>query len=1761
MSSRNLTSEGSTSDEISEVTEQPSEKTVTPSTESAVTSTEIFQQPVALNAASLNAIIDQAVGTMPGTAVSTGLGIPEFLIPGTGSISGMFGGVVLGGLALGGLGGSSAGILSGVASSSSLLGGRLVNGYISGARVYQDQDGDGVYDAGEPSATTAADGSFELTIVSGGGSLIAEPLAGTVDMSTGATVTSQFSAPSGATVISPVSTLVDAGLSENQVKTALGIDSSIDLLNFDPVSETLYGDDPDKALSFKSASVLVSNLLDVGSEVIAGAAGSDANFSDQVVSGIVGLIQESGSSAVDLSDADTVGNALTKAAIAAESDGVTLDASYNDTVTGMKTQIASANAAVKTALIDHAGDPEAALLQIAKVEAATQTSLAAKAKAVAKGDDTVDSLGSFDLSGAITSASVPDVIQALVSATAPGRGQSGVSSIYSDAYTDVLTPTWAVSAGAITDTVIVTDSGDTSKKVTGADSVTITLPRTVDASAMSALHVSVWRSKPNADLQIKIIDYGSNSAAGGDDDSQHVVTYNTANENKISGGQWADLEIKLADLTDLSSTANIGQIVISSQKDGAASGETLYLDNVYLSKTFSGFTFDESEWSSTSSGWTVTGSEGAFIAGWDDVRQSDDNNLLGVLKGGIYSHAILRTGTNNAQPIIDPVDLNNNAVLGMWVHTEQAGSEIRIQLGDSATGGWPNDQKYTEAKATTTEAGWNFLTFDFNNPAERFVANGATNGSRGYTAATKFDPDTTYDMLSIFPDLSVEAAIGRSYYFDALAPYDGSVPAKPLEVAGTDTSGGSSHPDFTGLDFEGATSDYNLLGFQGAEDQISLVVDPEDASNTVIQFTKTTDAYHYAGVQLGIGTTETVGPINFDMANDQTAISARIWVPEAHLNVNDGSIIARMEVGDSIFSGAVDMNFVHAEAELTQAGWNDVIFDFSQPVERWVTSYGRNEYVTLSDSVDYDRISIFIDWENGKGATPLTSDTTYYIDSISGPGEGLSGGYTIPDGYVLAFEDNFDDIGQVPDPTYWTLETGATGWGNNELQNYQNGSDDAQIIDIGVADGDTDGSNDGINGALRITAKRDGNEITSARVKSDIDYLPAYGYYEIRAKLPSESGAWPAIWMLGDMNDGGWPATGEIDLVEWSSKYFSEADGDTIIHALHMTDRHGGNPIKWEGQIDSQVDDWHTYQLWWTEDYVKLGVDGGINDAHLTYNKPSGATNNNWPYDDPMDIIMNVAIGGTLGGDEYVPAGSFNYEMYVDYVRVYQTAPVPTIGPATPDEPSAGIIALLSDTYSVGTTSNWRTDDSVNSAVTDLSLSGNSVKQYSNVTQFTVEPSAALDASDAYKFQFAVYRTDPYADLKVKLVDFGADGVAGGSDNSQHEIVFSQANGNAIKSGQWVPVEIKMSELTGLNSQSAIGQIVVSSTKTLNGTEEGSSETIYLDDVFFSPAPAPTTGPTNTPTEVARYTKSLFSDSYTPEISSTWTDGSGSAQDLVLSGNTVKKATGGSLTMSSGSPLDLSLMENLMLDVWRTDETAELRLTLVHQNATQQTIVLSETNGYPQPVVGEWTTLSIPLDSFSSLTSLDAIDSLVVSSHGGSSVLGETLYVDNLYSVRSAPPLEVTFALDDDSGFDLTNVTGGSAAVQAGFYVPPGGDSPAAFLTKTAGADELGVSFLQLSSGELISTMNSLVSMRVWTQSNEQNIRLKLEDVVDGETIELTAVTGSNHANQWQTVSWDFSGADHSKTYDKATVYFEAAQGSSAAYYLFDDVQFEGATP
>ena len=128
----------------------------------------------------------------------------------------------------------------------------------------------------------------------------------------------------------------------------------------------------------------------------------------------------------------------------------------------------------------------------------------------------------------------------------------------------------------------------------------------------------------------------------------------------------------------------------------------------------------------------------------------------------------------------------------------------------------------------------------------------------------------------------------------------------------------------------------------------------------------------------------------------------------------------------------------------------------------------------------------------------------------------------------------------------------------------------------------------------RITAKNADGTITSARVKSDIDVGP-YGYYEVRAKLPSEDGAWPAIWLLGEGGRSTWPHEGEIDLVEWSSA--ANAGDQQIISALHRP----AESVVEHTSLTSAVDEWHTYQVWWTPDSIKIGVDGTEADAHLVF--------------------------------------------------------------------------------------------------------------------------------------------------------------------------------------------------------------------------------------------------------------------------------------------------------------------------------------------------------------------------------------------------------------------------------------------------------------------------------------------------------------------------------------------------------------------------------
>jgi len=234
----------------------------------------------------------------------------------------------------------------------------------------------------------------------------------------------------------------------------------------------------------------------------------------------------------------------------------------------------------------------------------------------------------------------------------------------------------------------------------------------------------------------------------------------------------------------------------------------------------------------------------------------------------------------------------------------------------------------------------------------------------------------------------------------------------------------------------------------------------------------------------------------------------------------------------------------------------------------------------------------------------------------------------------LVWADDFD--GDVVNSGNWTFETGATGWGNNELQNYTNGSN-AKVQD----------------GILTITAKKlndnkAAGSYTSTRIISSGKKEFTYGRMEIRAKLPSGTGIWPAIWMLGsNIGNVGWPACGEIDIMEYVGY-----QPNTVHATVHTPAGYGSNGSGSSKTLQTAEEEFHVYGLFWTEKEMVFYTDSIDN---VTYRYvPSNKTDDNWPFNKPQFFILNVAVGGNWGGAQGIDNSIFPQSMQIDYVRVYQ---------------------------------------------------------------------------------------------------------------------------------------------------------------------------------------------------------------------------------------------------------------------------------------------------------------------------------------------------------------------------------------------------------------------------------------------------------------------------------------------------------------------------
>jgi len=229
-----------------------------------------------------------------------------------------------------------------------------------------------------------------------------------------------------------------------------------------------------------------------------------------------------------------------------------------------------------------------------------------------------------------------------------------------------------------------------------------------------------------------------------------------------------------------------------------------------------------------------------------------------------------------------------------------------------------------------------------------------------------------------------------------------------------------------------------------------------------------------------------------------------------------------------------------------------------------------------------------------------------------------------PPGYKLVWHDEFNS--PSIDASKWNYEVNGDGGGNNELQYYTNSSENSFIKDS----------------CLVIQALKQsymGKDYTSARLNSNGKGDWKYGRFEARAKLPYGQGLWPAIWMLPtDWVYGGWPKSGEIDIMEELGQ-----QANKIYGTIHYGDPHqqqGGNYTLPNGYFSS---DFHIFACEWDSTSISFYVDSvKYFTAHISK-----------PFDQKFHFVLNVAVGGNWpGSPDYTTY--FPQQMVIDYVRVFQ---------------------------------------------------------------------------------------------------------------------------------------------------------------------------------------------------------------------------------------------------------------------------------------------------------------------------------------------------------------------------------------------------------------------------------------------------------------------------------------------------------------------------
>ena len=424
-------------------------------------------------------------------------------------------------------------------------------------------------------------------------------------------------------------------------------------------------------------------------------------------------------------------------------------------------------------------------------------------------------------------------------------------------------------------------------------------------------------------------------------------------------------------------------------------------------------------------------------------------------------------------------------------------------------------------------------------------------------------------------------------------------------------------------DFEGNGTITNWFGDDCNinANQTNLYADSNNNSATVLKYDDVGGTY--SNVRFEINNT-------FNLLSDYV-FTLKIYVPSSGLTGSQTNQVSLKLQDGSLNEPWSTQSEILKPIILDQ--WQTISFDFLN-----------DNYINLDQNsqpptqrTDFNRVLIQVNGENNNDLVLAYIDDFYYNGTI-----------TVDPIYdTLIWSDEFEGEGVI-DNSKWhhqTLLPNGSSWYNNEIQHYTDRIDNSNVI----------------NGVLNIVAKKEvysnqgvTKQYTSARLNSKFAFQ--YGKIEIRAKLPSGLGTWPAIWTLGkNINENGaywdnqgygttsWPACGEIDIMEhWGYNQ------NYVQSATHTPSSYGGT-VNIGGQvIPTASSEFHTYTLLWYPDRLVFSVDGNI---HYTY-KPIELNSDTWPFNEEQYLLLNFAILPDI--DPNFVADTLE----VEYVRVYQSAPL-----------------------------------------------------------------------------------------------------------------------------------------------------------------------------------------------------------------------------------------------------------------------------------------------------------------------------------------------------------------------------------------------------------------------------------------------------------------------------------------------------------------------